>query len=663
MKDRKPLTWKKVFALSGILTLTVVMLFHSTSYALENSDIISILTKNESLFESNSIGGSVLRYIGWGLTSALVAVGKAAANLYDTCFGFVDFTKFKEVNSFINQWKNVFIALVCLSLLFIGILLCIGWDKKPKFAINVLIAVTVVTSSTYVINMLNSFISTEVRNEVLGGEGGSSVVLNVAGANIHDLIYLDQTVGLQNLNKNKNAKKVYSNFTQQQYDSISINEIVEPDDVSDEAEEIMETGLLAKYGGKEVLKFETEELYDGVAWTSLLNEYYYRYSVDWGVMWMELLSLIIVYLFMSYKVIRALYEVVVHRLLAYLYAANLNNNQKILKILDSLKDSYILLLMTTVLLKVYLLACRYINGWDVSGLAKGFILLFLAFAVIDGPNLFQKLTGADIGASDGMGKMMSMFYGGRMVAGAVGATTKITKGGIRALSGGAKRAFGSEAGTVSGGPGGGGPGSGSDQNPGEIHSESEMRENQSLSNGRNEHSSTNNDRTGMQRDQSLNSGGSSIGQTGNEMPGQSDGSTSEMGNNNATPDYSGKESEKEDKIPQSSGSAMSPGQGKEAGGYHMDDIGRGLQSKNDALNGLDGRKRSGGVTNDLQNMERDLAAGKNMNITAHQEMSNSPIGTGGEIFKNSPSQGIPNESSKERSSERNSRFSEMKGDD
>lgn len=79
---------------------------------------------------------------------------------------------------------------------------------------------------------------------------------------------------------------------------------------------------------KNKITYSLDELYDGVAWTDLLNEFYYRYTVDYGVMWMELISLIIIYLFMSYKVIRILYEIVIHRLLAYLYSANLNNKSE-----------------------------------------------------------------------------------------------------------------------------------------------------------------------------------------------------------------------------------------------------------------------------------------------------------------------------------------------
>ena len=139
---------------------------------------------------------------------------------------------------------------------------------------------------------------------------------------------------------------------------------------------------------------------------------------------MELLSMIIVYLFMSYKVIRIGYEIAIQRIMAYLYASNLNNNQKILKILDSIKDSYILLVFTMILIKVYLLALKYVNHWDVGGLTKGIILIFIAFVVIDGPNIIQRITGTDIGASNEMSKMISTFYGGRMAVSAVGSAAR-----------------------------------------------------------------------------------------------------------------------------------------------------------------------------------------------------------------------------------------------
>ncbi len=609
---------------SGIFTALAVMLgCCSTAYAVEEDEAVRILIQNESLFESNTIGGNILRYIGWGVTKGLAAVGKAAAGLYDTCFGFVDFTTFPEVNDFIEKWKPVFIALVCLSLLFIGILLCVGWEKKPKIAINLLIAVTVVTSSTWVIGQMNSLISSGVRNEILEGEGGTSIVYNVVGTNIHDLVYLDQTFGLENLNKKGKAEKVYKKFTEEQFRNISINETVEPDEVSEEAEKIMENGIRSEFTDHKI-KYSLEELYDGVAWTDLLNEYYYRYTVDWGAMWMELLSLAIIYLFMSYKVIRCLFEIVVHQLLAYLYSANLNNNQKILKILDSLKDCYILLLMTTVMIKFYLLACQYITSWDISGLSKGFILLFLAFAVIDGPNLVQKLTGSDMGASDGMGKMMSLFYGSQMAGSAFRAAGGIARAGAGAVKGGIRggkelyqKAKNHLNGSGDAGEAMEGMADGIAGGTGKAEGKNPNRKGQTPEGNRTDPAGKDTggapDKAGAFAAENMPDGTADGMEAGEKNPSGPDGENREF---SSAPDNK----------------KMSPGQNRD----RMDQIGKGLQSKQDALNGRQaGDRQTDPVSRMMDSMERDVsgAAGPGGPETGlHSSPSGRPLDTGGHIF-------------------------------
>jgi hypothetical protein len=177
------------------LSLLICPLFtcQIRALALEDDQVIKILSSNPGLFHENGIVASAFRFIGWGITKGIAALADVCAGLYDTCFGFIDFTKYTPVKTFINQWKPVFIGLVCLSILLIGILLCIGWEKKPKIVINLLIAVTVVSSSTYVINTMNKFISKEVRSEILG-EQSSAVVYSTIGNNIHDLKWLNKTI-------------------------------------------------------------------------------------------------------------------------------------------------------------------------------------------------------------------------------------------------------------------------------------------------------------------------------------------------------------------------------------------------------------------------------------------------------------------------------------
>lgn len=624
------------------LSLLICPLFtcQIRALALEDDQVIKILSSNPGLFHENGIVASAFRFIGWGITKGIAALADVCAGLYDTCFGFIDFTKYKPVKTFINQWKPIFIGLVCLSILLIGILLCIGWEKKPKIVINLLIAVTVVSSSTYVINTMNKFISKEVRSEILG-EQSSAVVYSTIGNNIHDLKWLNKTVGLANLNKKtkgkKNADKVYDTFSKSQFKNLDIQEILDPEDFEGDAGDILKNGLQSESDDKNKITYSLDELYDGVAWTDLLNEFYYRYTVDYGVMWMELISLIIIYLFMSYKVIRILYEIVIHQLLAYLYSANFNNNQKILKILDSLKDSYILLLFTTVIIKFYLLATKFISGWNVSGIAKGIILLFLAFAVIDGPNLIQKLTGADIGASDGMGKMMSLFYGGRMAASTVGAAAGAVKSGVGAVKNGASRAFSKpnakEA--FSGNPAmdeqaqdmvDAGAATASADNA--LNQHNNQSNDNNMDNKSTNHNNQNNNATNNQNNQAdvLESAEKDAGKDRNaensSHPAMEDGNKQKE-----TMESSGAGG-------QPSNPAMSSEQGKKNGGYQkMDEIGHN-RTRNDALNGVDSKESTGRGFDSMKQMEKDLSGGSRpgMSIDSMNASANQPIDAGGHMF-------------------------------
>ena len=331
----------------------------------------------------------------------------------------LNFTKYGPVKNFLKEWQVVWVALLCASLGWLGITLVFNSDKKPKFVTNLCVGILVVTSMSWMISQMDSLLTREVRNEILG-ETQENVVYDMLGNNVHDLLYIDQVAGLENLNK-KNADGVkYADIktplTKEKWKSLKVNEIVFPDNVKDESKVIMENFKTDLYDKNGKTKTELSECYDGVAWTDLLNTYYYRYSFDWWSAILEMLSFAIVLVFFSYKVVRTCYEIVFQELLAYLYSPNVANGQKAVKILDAMKNSYIVILLSVVSVKINLLATEYVSGKNWGGFTKGLILFFVALAVIDGPNIVQKITGEDVGLSDGMQKAMSVMYGTSMAA-------------------------------------------------------------------------------------------------------------------------------------------------------------------------------------------------------------------------------------------------------
>lgn len=407
---------KKRKYLSGLVLLQLLLFMAtSTVMAVDTEEVITVLKKNRDIFHTSTIPGGIFRYIGWSVMKGLVWVAEQCAKLFDESFKFIDFTRYEPVEKFLTSWKPVVFALISLSILFLGLIMIFWQEKKPKLMMNICLAVLIMTSSGYLIDQLNGFVTDDIRSAILNdgdtSTGSSGLVYDMVGNSIYDLIYIDDKLDGGLMKMTKNNRKLYDDFTKEDLELMSINEVLKPDDVKAESKDLVSNRIYYKKGN-----LELKEIYNGVAWTDLLNEYYYRYDVEWFTVIVGLVSLIIVYVCLAYKVVRILYEVVVQRLLAALYSANLSSGQKTLKILDSIKDSYITLILVMVCLKIYLLAFKMVGETQFAAFSKVMLLYFLALAVADGPNIIQKLTGVDAGLSSGMGKIIAGVQATRMMS-------------------------------------------------------------------------------------------------------------------------------------------------------------------------------------------------------------------------------------------------------
>lgn len=407
---------KKRIWITGLVLLVLLLLVAtSTVMAVDTDGITKVLKKNRDIFHTNTIVGSMLRFIGWQLITLLVWLAEHCAKLFDESFKFIDFTRYEPVEEFLDSWQPVVYALISLSILFLGLILIFWQEKKPKLMMNICLAVLIITSSGYLIDQLNGFVTDDIRSAIMNDgdttTGSSGLIYDMVGASVYDLIYIDDKLDGGLMKMTKSNRKLYDDFKKEDLELLSINEVLKPDDVKAESKDLVSNRI---YYRKDDLQLK--EIYNGVAWTDLLNEYYYRYDVEWFTVILGLISMIVVYVCLAYKVVRILYEVVVQRLLAALYSANLSSSQKTLKVLDSIKDSYITLILVMVCLKIYLLAFKMVGETGFAEFSKVMVLLFVAFAVVDGPNIIQKLTGVDAGLSSGMGKMIAGMQASRMVS-------------------------------------------------------------------------------------------------------------------------------------------------------------------------------------------------------------------------------------------------------
>lgn len=163
----------------------------------------------------------------------------------------------------------------------------------------------------------------------------------------------------------------------------------------------------------------------------------YRYKVEWGIMFMQLISTAVVMILTTYKIARIIYEIVFNHFLALFFgAADLSNGQRIKEILKSIISLLLSLLFAVVLVEFYFIITDSVNNIQFipndEGANKWMQVLvdfFIAVATVKGPSVLEKILGVEGGLSGAWRDMGAATRPARNAARAVGrGAMKLAKG-------------------------------------------------------------------------------------------------------------------------------------------------------------------------------------------------------------------------------------------
>ena len=373
---------------------------------MSEAQIIEFLKLNSDFFRTNDIILTAVRTVGWLLVKGFSLLLDCCITLYNYTFGLIDITRWSVLENYLSEYKPLIQAIMMASLVILGFMYMFGKNKKHNVLNSVLILAVVMSASTTIFTELNRF-SIAFKDAALSG--GSTVNgTELIRTNLYDLYYIDSQIGLENLNS-KGKIPQGTSLSQTDVDYINIGEVLDPgtDGLSKNAESILKKRLMSIGNGE----YGLIDAKDGVAWTDFGNTYYYRYTFHYGTYYLTAAAAILIYVCLAYKNTRVIYEIFVSRILVSLYAANLSSERKVVKILESIRDSYFALCFTVISLKSYFLFVEYLNSkTEINGLARGIIILFIAWCVIDGANIIEKLTGVDAGLSSMTGKLIAAYH-------------------------------------------------------------------------------------------------------------------------------------------------------------------------------------------------------------------------------------------------------------
>ncbi len=365
--------------------------------------IIEFLQENIDYMVNNDLVLWMFRKIGWALAkllSSLIDVGKT---LYDFTFSLVDVTKWTGMEDWINEFRPLVQAILIISLAVLGMMYMFGKNKKHNVLTSVLIFAVVVTSSNYLFSQFSSW--SVAFKDAVTGDGDLTSGAELIKNNLYDLRYIDDQIGLENMGEGNRPQ--YESLTDAEVKYIDITETLDWEDFDGDAADILQKELVYVNGNGSGGMLD--DVYNGVLWTDMGNSMYFRYIFHWGTYYLEALAAFLIYFCLAYKNVRIIYELLVSRVLVTLQSANLSGKKKLVKILECIRDEYYALCFTAVTLRTFFIFTGFVGEMvdhaGAGGLTRGIVTLFVAFCVIDGSNVLQKITGVDAGLSSVTGKI------------------------------------------------------------------------------------------------------------------------------------------------------------------------------------------------------------------------------------------------------------------
>ena len=96
-------------------------------------EIFKILTENAQYFDNNNIFSMAIRSIEWLIVKFLKWLVNQCETLFSMTIGLVDFTHYSSVQDFLTEWQGLFVVLLGISLILIGTMYIVNWEKKPTW--------------------------------------------------------------------------------------------------------------------------------------------------------------------------------------------------------------------------------------------------------------------------------------------------------------------------------------------------------------------------------------------------------------------------------------------------------------------------------------------------------------------------------------------------
>ncbi|MCK1985998.1 MULTISPECIES: pLS20_p028 family conjugation system transmembrane protein [unclassified Peribacillus] len=380
-----------------------------------------ILEKFSDFLEITNPISYMLRWIGWVIIKGLAWLVDSLENVTDSILLIKDFYNYTDVEGLVDMLLPLCGTLMGLSFLYTGYQII--FQKKVDregIIVNMFMVFVVLALLGEGMDKANQF--TDDAVSVLEEQSDGSTAEKIVKDNITDVAQFDGTGWKTTEPEHPNRIPTSSIL------KIDITQSIDKDfkfdsgkELSDEGKEVL--GSKIAYGDTGNPKIA--ELDGG--WFKY-DEKYYQYHVSWVTVIVTLAITGFTLLTIAIKLAKLFFEMTFNYVLATIIApADIHSGQKTKQVIQSILNTFLVTIMVFLSMKIYILGTDFIDA-KLDGVAYLIALFAFSLAVIDGPNIVERLFGIDAGLKSGWGAIAGGYALAKGAAGATKGTANTLKG-------------------------------------------------------------------------------------------------------------------------------------------------------------------------------------------------------------------------------------------
>ena len=405
----------------------ITMLTISTRLADAPEGTLEFLTKHSEYLSEYSLLASIVRKILWGISYFTSLLLCAVEEVFKKAFKLIDLSDAwtsaggGDLGSLFLNARFIFLSVLTVSFLVAAIAYIVG-RKRPELLRNVVLSLAAISLLNPLITVAKDVLNMSYE-EMIEDETASEVIIL---SNVHDVRYMyhnlwttdspNSTRDESSSSHNNLGRAISTNYSgylgsidrvTQAYKLIDTDEVINKGYWDWDQMEYLHYKITIGTGDNmvEVKEFFGSNLPDAVSSIIKLPGYY-RYSINWLTMILELTVNTVVMVLLAYKAFKIIYDFIFGEIIVVVSAGNVYSNEFLKKAVNKMLMSFFAIIALLFSYKFYVLVTAWINatfGGQISQhLIRVLLTGFAGFVAIDGPQKVIDMLGIDVGLKDSL---------------------------------------------------------------------------------------------------------------------------------------------------------------------------------------------------------------------------------------------------------------------